>query len=89
MKDINPKQLALIEIVIALVIGLFAIDFTPRNYNEFQRICSQTWPTDQKQYQTCMKPYFDQTNLDKYAIGVGVAVLVLIPALYFFKKKKF
>ncbi len=87
MKDFDSKSLAILEVVILVFIGFFSIDFLSRNYNEFQRICSQAWSNDAKQYQICMEPYFKQTNLDKYAIGVAIGTLVFVPILYFLKRK--
>jgi hypothetical protein len=79
----------IVEIAILILIGFFALDFLPRNYNEYQRICWQEWSTDTKQYQTCMDPYFAQTILDKYAIGAGVVAMILTPIFYINLKKIF
>lgn len=88
MKGVDFKSLIILGVVILALIGFFSFDFLPRNYNEFQRICSQTWPNDTKQYHVCMEPYSRETNLDKYAIGVGVVTMIFAPIFYIFKKKK-
>jgi hypothetical protein len=87
MKSIDFKSLAVIEATVFICIGLFSLDFLPRNYGEFLGICSQTWPKDLKQYQICMEPYYRQTGLDKYAIGILVGALIVLPIFYIFKKK--
>jgi len=87
MKCVDFKSLAVVEVTILISIGLFSLDFLSRNYNEFLRICSQTWPKDPKQYQICMEPYYRQIGLDKYAIGILVGVLVVLPIFYIFGMK--
>jgi hypothetical protein len=82
------KSLFLVEALLLVMIGLFSLDFIPRNYNEYQRICLQTWSNDAKQLKICMEPYYKQTGLDKYAIGVMVGGLILVPVVYFFKRKQ-
>jgi hypothetical protein len=86
MKGIDLKSLAVTEIAILFSIGLFSLDFLPRNYKEFLGICSETWPKDPKQYQICMQPYFRETGLDKYALGVAIAAFLAV-LIYFFKKR--
>jgi hypothetical protein len=87
MKGLDFKSIIIIEATILISIGLFLIDFLPRNHSEFLRICSQTWPNDAKQYQICMQPYSRETNLDKYAIGTLVLALIFTP-IYIYKKRE-
>lgn len=82
------KTLVVTEILFLVMIGLLSMDFLPRNYNEFQGICSQTWPKDRKQYEICMQPYYRQTNIDKYARIAVAGALVLFPLFYFFQRKQ-
>jgi hypothetical protein len=89
MSKVSLKVFLIIEVLLLISIGLFSLDLLPRNYNEFQGICSRTWPKDEGQYHICMEPYFRQTNLDRYVIGVGVGALVLTPVFYIFKKKQY
>ncbi len=84
---INLKSLAIIEVILLVVIGLFSLDLLPQNYNEFKSICTVMWANDAKQYQICMGPYFRQTDLDKYIIGATILAMISTP-IYFFKKKK-
>jgi hypothetical protein len=86
MKSLDLKSIIIIEATILISIGLFLIDFLPRNHSEFLRICSQTWPNDAKQYQICMQPYFRETSLDKYAIGALVLALIFTP-IFIHKRK--
>ncbi|MBI1863743.1 hypothetical protein HYS03_00840 [Candidatus Woesebacteria bacterium] len=83
---IDFKSFVIIEATLLAAMVLFSLDLLPRNYNEFQKICTEMWANDAKQYQICMGPYFRQTNLDKYIIGATIIALVSTPV--FFKKKK-
>lgn len=85
MKKIDFKSLAILETAILASIGFFSLDFLPGNFSEFNRICSQTWSTDAKQFRICMEPYFRQTATDRYAIGVAVAALILVPLFFFLR----
>ena len=86
MKSLDLKSIIIVEATILISIGLFLIDFLPRNQSEFLRICSQTWPNDATQYQICMQPYFREINLDKYAIGTLVLALIFTP-IFIHKRK--
>ncbi len=88
MKNPDLKSILIIEAVIVLLTGLFAMDFLPRNYNEYNRICLESWSKEPRQFETCMAPYHMQTSLDKYAIGVGIGLLVLTPFIYSSVAKK-
>jgi len=84
----NTKSVILIEILLIIMIGFFSLDFLPHNFREFNGICSETWPTDAKQLQICMQPYYRSIQLDKYAVGVAVIFLIVTPLFYFFKRSK-
>lgn len=86
-KSMKVKTVAVIEFFILVWIALFSFDLLPRNYNEFQGICSRTWTKDPKQYEICMQPYYRQTGLDKYMVGAGLAGLILVPV--FLSRRKF
>lgn len=86
MKKFDFKKTGLILAAGLVVIAFFSLDFIPSNKKEFERICWNMWSTDTKQYDTCMSPYFRQTNLDKYAIGL-TAVATVASAFYFSGKK--
>jgi hypothetical protein len=87
MKGLDLKSIIIVEATILISIGLFSIDFLPRNRSEFLKICSSEWSNDAKQYQICMQPYFREINLGKYAIGTLVLALVVAP-VFIYKKHK-
>ena len=88
MKDFDLKSAVILKLLLISLIAIFAVDFLPRNYNEFQRICSQMWSKDATQYEICMEPYYREINLDKFAIGAGMVGLVLVPTFYILNRKK-
>ncbi len=89
MKNLDLKGVLILEVVILVVISLFTLDFLPRNYNEYQRVCSQRWATDAKQFETCMEPYYKQISTDKYSIGAAVVVFIALPVIYSSRNKKY
>ena len=80
--------LLIIELIILFAIGLFSLDFRPKNYNEFNGICTETWPKDPKQYQICLQPYYREINTDKYAIALAIGLLIITPVYYFVRRKQ-
>lgn len=92
MKDFTTlkdfKTLAFIEVLLLVMIGFVSLDFLPRNFNEFKRICTNMWSLDPKQYEICMQPYFRETSLDKYLIGVAIIALIAVPILFKFLQKR-
>ncbi|HKC04396.1 MAG TPA: hypothetical protein VKC54_00780 [Patescibacteria group bacterium] len=88
MKHIDFKLLIAVELALLISIAFFSIDFLPRNYNEFQRICLNQWSKDPNQLQICMEPYFRQINLDKHAINISLLGLILVPVAYTLYNKK-
>ena len=88
MKKIDLKSLIIVEVVILFGIGLFSLDSRSKNYNEFNGICTQTWPKDAKQLQICLQPYYREVATDKYAIGVAIGLLIIAPVYYLATKKR-
>jgi hypothetical protein len=88
MKGLDLKSIILIEATILISIGLFSIDFLPRNHSEFLKICTSEWSNDATQYQICMQPYSREINLDKYTIGILALAFIATP-IYIYKKKIF
>ena len=75
----KTKQLIIFEMAVALSMLFFVYDLLPRNYTDFDTICSQAWANDRKQYEMCMLPYHKQKDTSKKALAVLGLILVAVP----------
>lgn len=74
------------EFVVAFVSIFFVFDLLPKNYFDFNNICSEAWQNDAKQFETCMLPYHKQYALSKNVL-VGLAFVFSAAPIYYVSRK--
>ena len=88
MKNFDLKTFLIAEILLLIMVGFFSFDFIGKNFNEFNGICAQNWPKDQKQFEICMQPYYREIGIAKHARNITIGALVLLPMVYVFKRNR-
>ena len=74
------------EAAVAFASVFFIFDLLPKNYNDFNNICSEAWQNDAKQFEICMSPYHKQLDLSKKVLA-GLAIGFLAAPIYYYSRK--
>jgi len=83
---LDLKELIIFEVAVVFASIFFIFDLLPKNYSDFNNICSEAWQNDPKQFEICMLPYHKQSSLSKNVI-TGLAFMFSAAPIYYFYKK--